>query len=56
MNPLKCEFGVSTGNFLGFLIHKKGIEVNKNKTKAIIEAKAPSSKKSYKYSLAKSII
>ena len=45
MNPLKCAFGVFAGNFLGFLIHKKGIEVDKNKAKAIIEAKPPSNKK-----------
>ena len=33
MNPLKCAFGVSARNFLGFLIYKKGIEVDKNKAK-----------------------
>ena len=38
MNPLKCAFGVIARNFLGFLVQKKGIEVNKNKTKAILEA------------------
>ena len=35
-NPLKCAFGVFARNFLGFLIHKKGVEVNGNKMKAII--------------------
>ena len=45
MNPLKCAFGVFAGNFLKFLIHRKGIEVDKNKVKAIIEAKPPSNKK-----------
>nr|KYP33891.1 Transposon Ty3-G Gag-Pol polyprotein [Cajanus cajan] len=45
MNPLKCAFGVTTGEFLGFVIHQKGIEVNRNKTKAIIETKPPSNKK-----------
>uniref|UniRef100_A0A5B7BSL8 Reverse transcriptase domain-containing protein n=1 Tax=Davidia involucrata TaxID=16924 RepID=A0A5B7BSL8_DAVIN len=29
MNPLKCTFGVSAGNFLGFLIHQRGIEMDK---------------------------
>lgn len=24
MNPLKCAFGVSAGNFLGFLVHQRG--------------------------------
>ncbi|KAJ4980517.1 hypothetical protein NE237_031354 [Protea cynaroides] len=45
MNPLKCAFGVSAGNFLGFLIHQRGIEVDKNKARAIIEAKPPQNKK-----------
>ncbi|KAI5393297.1 hypothetical protein KIW84_060424 [Lathyrus oleraceus] len=45
MNPLKCAFGVQAGDFLGFVVHKKGIEINENKAKAIMEAKAPSTKK-----------
>ncbi|XP_059635709.1 uncharacterized protein LOC132277883 [Cornus florida] len=45
MNPLKCAFGVSAGNFLGFLVHKRGIEVDQNKVKAIINARAPANKK-----------
>ena len=28
MNPMKCAFGVSTGKFLGFLVHHKGISVD----------------------------
>ena len=35
MNPLKCAFGVLAGNFLGFLVHQRGIEVDKNKARAI---------------------
>jgi hypothetical protein len=45
MNPLKCAFGVTVGNFLGFLLHNRGIEVDKNKAKAILQAKPPSNKK-----------
>nr|KYP61406.1 Retrovirus-related Pol polyprotein from transposon opus [Cajanus cajan] len=45
MNPLKCVFGVSAGDFLGFVIHQKGIEVDKNKTRAIMETMPPSNKK-----------
>ena len=45
MNPLKCAFGVIAGNFLGFLVHNRGIEVDKNKAKAILQAKPPSNKK-----------
>ena len=36
LNPLKCAFGVSAGNFLRFLVHKEGIQVYKNKAKAAI--------------------
>ena len=45
MNPLKCAFCVQAGDFLGFVVYKKGIEINQNKTKSIKEAKAPSIKK-----------
>nr|KYP45852.1 Retrotransposable element Tf2 [Cajanus cajan] len=45
MNPLKCAFGVTSGEFLGFIIHQKGIEVDRNKTKAIMETRPPSNKK-----------
>ena len=45
MNPLKCASGVCAGNFLAFVVNKKGIEINHNKTKAIKETKAPTTKK-----------
>ncbi|XP_057452690.1 uncharacterized protein LOC130744532 [Lotus japonicus] len=45
VNPLKCAFGVITGDFLGFVVHKKGIEINKNKAKAILDTSPPNSKK-----------
>lgn len=45
MNPLKYAFCMQAGDFLGFMVHKKGIEINQNKTKAIMEAKVPSTKK-----------
>ena len=45
MNPLKCVFGVTAGNFLRFLVHNRGIELDKNKAKAILQAKPPSNKK-----------
>ena len=45
MNPLKCAFGVQAGNFLGFLVHNRGIEIDQNKAKAIMQAKPPSNKK-----------
>jgi len=45
MNPLKCAFGVCAGDFFDFVVHKKGIEINRNKTKAIKETKAPATNK-----------
>ncbi|KAM1223354.1 hypothetical protein ACFX2G_043340 [Malus domestica] len=45
MNPAKCAFGVSAGNFLGFLVHHRGIEVDENKAHAIITALPPTTKK-----------
>ena len=44
LNPLKCAFRVQAGNFLGFLVHQR-VEVDQNKVKAIISAKAPQNKK-----------
>lgn len=37
MNPKKCAFGMTTGNFLGFLVHNRGLEVDPNKAKAITD-------------------
>lgn len=45
LNPQKCAFGVKAGNFLGFLVHHRGVEVDKNKAKAIMEASPPKNKK-----------
>jgi hypothetical protein len=45
MNPNKCAFGVSAGQFLGFLIHERGIEVGQKLISAIDNIKAPSNKK-----------
>ncbi|KAM2045105.1 hypothetical protein ACFX1T_009346 [Malus domestica] len=45
MNPTKCAFGVSASNFLGFLIHHRGIKVDDNKAHAIINALSPMTKK-----------
>ncbi|XP_051141292.1 uncharacterized protein LOC127258485 [Andrographis paniculata] len=41
MNPAKCAFRVVSRNLLGFMVHNKGIEMDSNKTKAIINARAP---------------
>lgn len=47
INHLKCDFFVHAGDFLGFIVHKKGIKINQNKMKAISETKPPSAKKSF---------
>jgi hypothetical protein len=45
MNPNKCAFGVSAGEFLGFLVHEGGIGVGKKSMKAIDEVVPPTSLK-----------
>ena len=35
MNSLKCAFGVSLGQFLQFMVHKRGIEVSQRSIKGI---------------------
>nr|XP_009773669.1 PREDICTED: uncharacterized protein LOC104223857 [Nicotiana sylvestris] len=35
LNPEKCAFDVASGKFLGFLVSRRGIEVNPNQIKAI---------------------
>ena len=45
LNPTKYAFGVCAGNFLGFLVHRRGIEIDTNKSRAITEAKPPQNKK-----------
>ena len=43
--PGKCAFGVSAGNFIRFLVHQKEIKVDKNKVKAMLEARPLVNKK-----------
>ena len=44
MNHNKCAFGVSAGQFLGFMVHERGIEVGQKSMKAINEAVPPTIK------------
>ena len=37
LNPSKCVFGVTAGKFLGFMVSHRGIEVNVEKVRAIME-------------------
>ncbi|KAL6327768.1 hypothetical protein AAG906_025517 [Vitis piasezkii] len=45
LNPTKCAFGVSAGNFLGFMVTQRRIEVNPDKKKVVLETPTPNSKK-----------
>jgi hypothetical protein len=45
MNPNKCAFVVSAGQFLGFLIHERGIEVGQKSISTIDKIEAPTNKK-----------
>ena len=38
LNPSKCTFGVSAGKFLGFMVTQRGMEVNPDQIKAVMEA------------------
>jgi len=53
MNPLKCAFGVSSGKFLGFLVHSKGIDVNPAKATTITTMKPLATVKELKSFLGK---
>jgi hypothetical protein len=44
MNPLKCVFGVSTGKFLGFIIHEHDIEIDPTKRESINKVQPPQCK------------
>ncbi|KAM1431884.1 hypothetical protein ACFXTO_014475 [Malus domestica] len=44
MSHKKYAFGVRSNNFVGFLVHKKWVEVDKNKAQAIMESHPPTNK------------
>ena len=41
LNPSKCVFKVTAGKFLGFMVSQRGIEVNPEKVRAILELEPP---------------
>ena len=41
LNPSKCVFGLTAGKFLGFMVSQRGIEVNPEKVRAILELEPP---------------
>jgi hypothetical protein len=45
MNPLKCSFGVTSGRFLGFIVHEHAIQIDPKKIKSIRKIGEPVCKK-----------
>jgi hypothetical protein len=45
MNPKKCAFGVSAGQFLGFLVHEREIEIGLKSQEVIRTMVTPTTKK-----------
>ncbi|GKV00924.1 hypothetical protein SLEP1_g13532 [Rubroshorea leprosula] len=45
LNPAKCIFGVESGKVLGFMVSRRGVEVNPEKIKAVAEMEPPKSVK-----------
>ena len=41
LNPSKCVFEVTAGKFLGFMVSQRGIEVNSEKVRVILELEPP---------------
>ena len=41
LSPSKCAFEVSSGKFLEFMVSQRGIEVNPEKLRAILEISSP---------------
>ena len=53
INSFKCAFGVSSGKFLGFLVHSRGIDVNLSKAMAVTIMRSPAKVKELKNFLRK---
>ena len=44
LNPAKCAFGVPFGKILGFIVSRRGIELDPSKIKAIRDLPSPKNK------------
>jgi hypothetical protein len=53
MNPLKCVFGVTSGRFLGFIVHEHGIQIDPKKIESIRKIREPVCKKDVQKLLSK---
>jgi hypothetical protein len=45
MNPKKCAFGVSAGQFLGILVYERGIEIGLNSQEVVRTMVPPTMKR-----------
>ena len=45
MNPKKCTFGVAFGKLLGHIVSERGIEIDPEKIRAILDMPAPRTEK-----------
>ena len=45
LNPTKCAFGVSAGNFLGLIVNSRRIKANPDKIKVVLDMQPPSNTK-----------
>ena len=41
LNPAKCTFGVSSGEFLGYIVTQRGIEANPKQISAVLNLPSP---------------
>ena len=41
LNPNKCTFGVTSGKLLGYMVSERGIKVDSNKIRAILDMPEP---------------
>ena len=45
LNPTKCDFGVESSKFLGYVVTKRGIEANPKQIKLVLNIASPNCKK-----------
>jgi hypothetical protein len=53
MNPKKCTFGVSAGQFLGFLVHERGIKIGLKSQEAVRTMMPPTMKRELQHLIGK---
>ena len=48
LNPKNCTFGVTYGKLLGYMVNKRGIDVDSNNIRAILDMPAPRTEREVK--------